>query len=95
MFIDCTHVGLFPRVISQAPDLCPFAIGAIRMFLIALRVHPIVSDMILGLANASITFCFLRRHLCTRAPSQPRIVGPPYNQPTSIRLTSDTQSPLS
>ena len=40
-----THLGLFPRVISQALEVCAFAIGTIWLFQVTLRGHRIITDM--------------------------------------------------
>lgn len=59
----------FPRVKSQAWDVCPLAIGAARMFLIALHDRPDCQRHDTRTETAIITFCFLRRHLRSRSAS--------------------------
>lgn len=49
-----THLSLFPGVITQALDMCAFAIRAIWEFQITLRVHPIISNMILEVHRVPI-----------------------------------------
>lgn len=82
-------------MVSQAQDVCAFAIRAIWLFQIALRVHPLVNEVKFGLERILLLPSAFSGD--TYARSQLGIAEPPcrVEHRRSIRLTSDTQSPLS